>query len=476
MQVLIGLLAASILGAEGPRAADSPMITYEIKLLEMNGLNWRAAHYSQLNAVSRQGSATVWTAPKDVASRITEQSARIVAAPKVTAFSQARATIFQNKTRNVVTEMSRQADGPVNHASYVGYTPKVENATEGWSAMLSGRKLDQGVLATVVLEDKQITAVHPVSLTEVLEKKGEKDEGKGDGEDSVRIAIQVPEIARAEVSGEWLIPNDGVLLVSFGAHTVADAKGKAVVLERLAVIEAKPVPADKPTLTMATTGATIIGPPGAPIINPRGVEARSFWPDLPTATTGTSIVNDTIVRSFTASMRAKAIPLPLPHAAAYGPDRIPTRAEGIPLPLPAPLVPSRGFPQALNASGQPVPLPTLPEDHTPPTALPGSSEPCATPQSKSGPVGDPIPPKNAARRDSNSVRAGYTTEPAVCEDDCKECPAGKTATTSAWTPSQIKPFSFRVPVNGNITIEVRALATPVPSASVPPPPAVRPSK
>ena len=442
MQLVIGLLAASILGAEGPRAADSPMLVYEIKLLEMNGLNWRAAHYSQLQAVSRQGSATVWTAPKDVASRLVEQSARVVAAPKVTAFSQGRATIFQNKTRNVVTEMSRQADGPVNHASYVGYTPKVENATEGWSAMLSGRKLDQGVLANVVLEDKQITAVHPVSLTEVLEKKGEKEEGKGEGEreDSVRIAIQVPEVARAEVSGEWLIPNDGVLLVSFGAHTVADAKGRAVVLERLAVIEARPVPADKPTLTMRTPVAPIIGPPG---------EVNALF-----RPSGAMIVTPPMIRNFTGSMRA----------------------EGIPLPLPAPLVPSRSFPQALNTSGEPVPLPPLPEDHTPPTALPGSSEPCATPQSKSGPVGDPIPSKNAARRDSSSVRAGYTTEPAVCEDDCKECQAGKAATTSAWTPSQVKPFSFRVPVNGNITIEVRALATPTPSASVPPPPAVRPSK
>ena len=38
--------------------------------------------------------------------------------------------------------------------------------------------------------------------------------------------------------GEWLIPRGEALLVSFGAHTVADKDGKAVVKERLAIIEA----------------------------------------------------------------------------------------------------------------------------------------------------------------------------------------------------------------------------------------------
>ena len=38
--------------------------------------------------------------------------------------------------------------------------------------------------------------------------------------------------------GEWLVPRGEVLLVSFGAHTVADKDGMAVVKERLAIIEA----------------------------------------------------------------------------------------------------------------------------------------------------------------------------------------------------------------------------------------------
>ena len=53
-----------------------------------------------------------------------------------------------------------------------------------------------------------------------------------------KVAVEVPEIGSQEVLGEWLIPKGEVLLVSFGAYTVADSSGKAVVKERLAVVEA----------------------------------------------------------------------------------------------------------------------------------------------------------------------------------------------------------------------------------------------
>ncbi len=53
------------------------------------------------------------------------------------------------------------------------------------------------------------------------------------------VSIEVPEIASSAIAGEWLIPNDGILLVSFGPHTVAGKDGKAVIRERLAIIEAE---------------------------------------------------------------------------------------------------------------------------------------------------------------------------------------------------------------------------------------------
>ena len=57
--------------------------------------------------------------------------------------------------------------------------------------------------------------------------------------DDGRYFVEVPEIGSQEIAGEWLIPNDGILLVSFGPHTVADKDGKAVIRERLAIVEAE---------------------------------------------------------------------------------------------------------------------------------------------------------------------------------------------------------------------------------------------
>ena len=63
-----------------------------------------------------------------------------------------------------------------------------------------------------------------------------RSEGKDD--DVQKVVLDVPEIDTQEVLGEWLVPRGEVLLVSFGAHTVAGKDGMAVVKERLAMIEA----------------------------------------------------------------------------------------------------------------------------------------------------------------------------------------------------------------------------------------------
>ena len=313
MRSIVVLLAASLIGADGPRAVERPMLTYQVKVLQMDGLGWRTSLQSQLQPVARQGAATVWTASKETASAVAEKAAKLISAPKVTSDPLVRNTVFNDSTRKIVAEVSRQANGPVNHASRVGFVPRIEDASEGWSAEVTGRKIDQGVLATLALEDRQITAVHTVPLKETLESEQGEDRGKT----PVEVTIQIPEYARTSVSGEWLIPRDGVLIVSLGVHTVADARGKAVVRERLAVIEAD----------------TVEGHPG--------------------------------------TLKAGPVTLTLPLFRNVGVGR---PAE-IPLPLAAPALPSRSLPTGVDASGQPVPLPPLPVDKSTVTSLPGSSEP-----------------------------------------------------------------------------------------------------
>ena len=101
--------------------------------------------------------------------------------------------------------------------------------------------------------------------------------------------VQVPEIGRAEIAGEWLIPRDEVLLVGFGPHTVADKDGKAVVRERLAMITASEVAmpaveADAEPLRLASPDAQ--GRPAArcnacPPLFPAGRCLKAFTPTEP---------------------------------------------------------------------------------------------------------------------------------------------------------------------------------------------------
>jgi len=429
MRLVLGLLAASLVGADSPAGHDAPSITYDVKLLEMKGLEWRSAFYAELQPVARRGSTTVWTAPHATVVKLAERAGKTISAPHVTGFPGVTASIFSNRTRPVITEPGLYADGPVNRVLHVALAPKVENATEGYAVKVSGRKLDQGVLAQLKIEDRQLIAVHDVALAAPAD--GVKP---ASGENAPANAkIQVPEIAQAEVAGEWLIPNGGALVVSLGVRTAADAGGKAVVSERLAVVEARP--AAEAGSTVLPTRLPTFSAPAVPFI------------------VGT--VNGTISRR---------------------------RPSGVAMPAPA--LPSRSLPLALNVHGLPEPLPPLPDDdHTPPTVLPGSSEPCATPQTKGEPVGDPIPAKPAAEpRDPASKRASYTAEPDRCDVvgccDFVEAAApappkvGKATAEPAQTPTQGKTFTFRVPVNADLVIEVHASAKPLPVASAPAPPTV----
>ena len=209
--------------------------------------------------------------------------------------------------------MTRLADGPFDHATKVAYTPTTKRSARGGRSPCSGRKLDQGVLASLPSRTRGVAAVHRVALTESVpakeccrEQAARRAAGGMLAEKPGKIAsrIDIPEFAHSSVTGEWLIPCDGVLVVSLGVQTTADQAGKAVIAEHLVLIEAKPA-ADE-----AVKQASLSRP------FPTNV------PDL--GRTGE----------------------PTGQAAAGG---------GMPgLPMPMPAMPSRSLPQALAADGSPM--------------------------------------------------------------------------------------------------------------------------
>ena len=173
MPYLMGLLAVDFLG-QMPRPLPKPdaVLTYHVKTLEMEGLEWRTSLYPDLQPVTRQACATVWTTSAKAATTLVEKSHRVTSKPVLSVVPGQTASISQAHTRKILTDVTRTADGPVNHASNVTFDETISDAKEGFTLSLRGRKIDQGVLTTMVLNDKQVTAVHPVTFTEKAKPKG----------------------------------------------------------------------------------------------------------------------------------------------------------------------------------------------------------------------------------------------------------------------------------------------------------------
>ena len=95
-------------------------IKYTVRFVEVEGLGWRDAVFTRLTPVTRQGAATVWTAPADVAKRMVAQRGEEpgrrdrLQAPAVTAWSGMPAHIATRDNRQLVTQvcLERRSSSP----------------------------------------------------------------------------------------------------------------------------------------------------------------------------------------------------------------------------------------------------------------------------------------------------------------------------------------------------------------------------
>jgi hypothetical protein len=182
--------------------------------------------------------------------------------------------------------------------------------------------------------------------------------------------------------------------VSFGPHTAADQDGKAVVRERLAIIEAEAVPG------------------GA----------------IPAA-----------IRTLT--------PLPVPHPvvqdAAASPQPLPPPVAKVPMPVPS--LPARSIPQGVHADGTPAGLPPLPPDeHDEPATSTESSEPRPSPQLKKHQQAKP-----ASDQGANKVEYTAPKLPAL---PSLFIPTPSAAGLQFLVP--ITPFSLKLPFQRKLEIEL----------------------
>jgi hypothetical protein len=359
MSISLGWLAvlASLAGSPVPKS-EGPDIIYQFKIIELRGLEWRKGAPHGLKPVASRGGVTIWTAPKNLLDSLPDGTGKqILAAPRIVAASQAAAHITTRKSHPFVTQVAWRGDDASPRET-------VENVREGMAATVSGRCIDQGVLVQLVIEDTEVRKVHTLDLDAGKTDRDAKktawhpsaqgaccadDEANAEECHAARAGscraeksacapkrsalVQVPEIGRGEIAGEWLIPRDEVLLVGFGPHTVADNDGKAVVRERLAMITTEEVAA-----------------PVAADAEPLG------------------------------------FPRPLPRVA------IPSPAA----PLPSPGLPSRSLPQGIHVDGTPADLPPLPDDEKEGSSSSESADPRPSPQKKVQPGAGPAAKPAAA--------------------------------------------------------------------------------
>jgi hypothetical protein len=618
MGVALGWIALALAGvAAAPRTEQPDLeICYTVRFVETEGLGWRTAVFTRLTPVTRQGAATVWTAPRSVARQVVDtalkaQTGNVLRAPRVTARSGSPAHVSARANQQFVTQVAWDGDDRAAQA-------RPETVRTGSVATMAGRKLDQGILVQLVLEDTEIRAIHHVNVpcpkkssgctaqecpgtptTAVVKSQVFMGQGKAAGmyacahaigpetqpagcceageeevlaigapgmrfpqgtlcgirfegnvtspveklssqlvsrvgqpidqrsliadvksllamkrfsniqidyeesppgsgrfivtfavrEKSARagtttkpacatdcteasaccpsnvtreaaaskmatgsagcdcvkdgvvpvrvdsvccassaqpasctkesaagtVALEVPEIGSQEIAGEWLIPKGGILLVSFGPHTVTGKDGKPVIHERLAILEAEEAPSPS--------------------------------------------VDQTINQGSSGPIR-EATPLAAPRAAMVGlPPAVPAPMAGPPVAIPA--LPSRSIPQGFHSDGRPADLPPLPPEEAE-DAPDGSSEAQPSPQTRKSQRSQPqSKPKPAA--DSGTTKAGYAapTFPATLPGVFLSTPS-----VGLQFLIPLKPLSLRLPFNRKLELEIfgRVVRNPEPVA------------
>ena len=119
MGCALGWVVVALAGVAGAPPAEraKAQITYTVRMVEAQGVDWREGVFDRLKPVTRQGAATVWTVPRDAAKQLLEEfskspDAKILQAPKVTSSSGVPATIQCRRNRPVVTQAAWNGQDP----------------------------------------------------------------------------------------------------------------------------------------------------------------------------------------------------------------------------------------------------------------------------------------------------------------------------------------------------------------------------
>jgi len=177
------------------------LVTNEIHFFEMNGLDWKEAISPKLRLVKTSPGFRVWTGEAGVLGELRKRMKGEIQAPRVTAEENGLATV--NNTHNVFYAASVTWVGTKN-SGHGGFQPTVGKVQNGTVVSVSGRKIDQGMLVRVHIDNKKLLGLDAVPVRSPVT------------EVPITAVTHKVRLNQLQQEGEWLIPNGELLVLSVG--------------------------------------------------------------------------------------------------------------------------------------------------------------------------------------------------------------------------------------------------------------------
>ena len=140
-----GLLALTmaLVAADGPPCPTVEATTYQVRVLTLDGLDWRTSSYSRLTAGGPPGHVDGLDRRQGPGrERWPTGPGRMP--PATRSWPIGEASLTKAEAVHYVGSMDRVADGPVNQSSAIAFMPRPDQVEERFAIRVEGRKLDQG--------------------------------------------------------------------------------------------------------------------------------------------------------------------------------------------------------------------------------------------------------------------------------------------------------------------------------------------
>ncbi len=210
---------------------EGDIVTYQMSLAEMKGLQWRTDLHRRLKPVDRRGPYTVWAVDEATLRDLLARE-KVVAATKFSAFLGANVRVINQTQHRVVSGYRDPGAGKPADAI-------IEVVPDGVQVQLTGRRTDAGLMVRAEVESNILLGIGDTPVTERVARPGV-------GVDEGLVHYQVPEIIQARFEGEWPMPAGGALVIGLGIHrfNIDPFPTGREYRERLVIFKAREIPAE----------------------------------------------------------------------------------------------------------------------------------------------------------------------------------------------------------------------------------------